>query len=421
MKQTKNIKLTLLRLFLVILILLNMGMIFHFSAEDAAESTQTSQVVVDTVVDNVIPDFDEKPKEEQQSIRAETSHILRKMAHMLEFGLLGLSCFLLLLTWRGGLFIKWAASLGFTLLYAISDEVHQHFVDGRGPAFTDVMIDVSGALITCTAVLIIALFLRKDCKETRCTRYLLPALVGDRALKIAVAADLHGAPFDVPLEMIKKERPDLILIPGDLMADTETEDEAASGFAFLRECARIAPTYYSVGNHEIACYHKGNPWRHPTPVPLSLRARELIGETGAILLDDESRAFGDLRICALSSGINGRENKPNAEALAGFAKESGYRILLCHHPEYYTPYIKDTGIELTVCGHAHGGHWRWFGKGIYAPGQGLFPKFTAGMHDGQCIISRGLGNHTWIPRICNNPELVMICFEYEKEDMKSQE
>ena len=420
MKQTKNIKLTLLRLFLVILILLTMGMIYHFSAENAEKSTETTQVVVDKVVDNVIPDFDEKPEEEQQSIRAEASHILRKMAHMLEFGLLGLWCLLLLLTWRGGLFIKWAAALGFTLLYAISDEAHQHFVDGRGPSPTDVLIDFSGALIFCTAGLILSLFLRKECRETHCTRYFLPALDGGRKLKIAVAADLHSSPYETPLQMIQAEHPDLILIPGDLMEDTQTEDEAASGFAFLRECTRIAPTYYSVGNHEIACYHKGNPWRHPTPVPLSDRARELIRQTGAILLDNESQMWEGLRICALSSGINGRENKPNAQALASFAGESGYRILLCHHPEYYVPYIKDTEIELTVCGHAHGGHWRWFGKGIYAPGQGLFPKFTAGIHDGRCIISRGLGNHTWIPRICNNPELVILCFGYEEQDTKNQ-
>ena len=137
-------------------------------------------------------------------------------------------------------------------------------------------------------------------------------------------------------------------------------------------------------------------------------------------MDNESQPWEGLRICALSSGINGRENKPNAQALASFTKESGYRILLCHHPEYYVPYIKDTEIELTVCGHAHGGHWRWFGKGIYAPGQGLFPKFTAGIHDGRCIISRGLGNHTWIPRICNNPELVILCFGYEEQDTKNQ-
>lgn len=421
MKQTKNIKLILLRLFLALLILLNMGMIYHFSSENGEKSSETSRPLVDQVVDNVIPDFDKKPEEEQKAIRGETVLILRKIAHMVEFGLLGLWCYLLLLTWRGGLFIKWAASLGFVLLYAALDEWHQQFVDGRAPAVTDALIDLLGAAITCTVVLILALFFRKECRETRCTHYTLPACEGGKKMKIAIAADLHGASFEVPLQMIREERPDLILIPGDLMEDTETENESASGLSFLRECARIAPTYYSVGNHEIACYHKGNPWRHPIPIPLSDRARELIRQTGAILLDNESRMLENLCICALSSGINGKENKPDLNALERFSKESGYRILLCHHPEYYAPYIKDTDIELTVCGHAHGGHWRWFGQGIYAPGQGLFPKFTEGIHDSRCIISRGLGNHTWIPRICNNPELVILTLGEDTTNTKNNE
>ena len=30
------------------------------------------------------------------------------------------------------------------------------------------------------------------------------------------------------------------------------------------------------------------------------------------------------------------------------------------------------------------------------------------MIDGRCVISRGIGNHTWIPRICNPTELVIV-------------
>jgi predicted MPP superfamily phosphohydrolase len=65
-------------------------------------------------------------------------------------------------------------------------------------------------------------------------------------------------------------------------------------------------------------------------------------------------------------------------------------------------------MDLIVCGHAHGGQWRLFGRGVYAPGQGLFPKYTSGVLDGVCVISRGLGNHTRVPRIFNPPELVLI-------------
>ena len=121
--------------------------------------------------------------------------------------------------------------------------------------------------------------------------------------------------------------------------------------------------------------------------------------------------YNGLRICGLSSGINGKENHPNKDALQEFAQAAEYRILLCHHPEYFMPYIKETNVELTVCGHAHGGHWRFLGRGVYAPGQGLFPKYTSGVLENRCVISRGLANHTRIPRICNPTELIIIEIE----------
>lgn len=243
------------------------------------------------------------------------------------------------------------------------------------------------------------------------TRYTVSAPANARALRIAVASDLHGNPNDTPLALLKDAYPDLILIPGDLMDDAALRDENASGYVFLRECAAMAPTYYSLGNHELACYHKGNPWRHPIPLPLTHEIRTRIAKTGAILLDNDCARFDDSTlICGLTSGINGEKNEPDEKALARFARADGIKILLCHHPEYYVPYIQDTDIALTVCGHAHGGHWRVFGRGVYAPGQGLFPKYTSGVLDGRCVISRGLGNHTWIPRIFNPCELVLIEF-----------
>ena len=240
------------------------------------------------------------------------------------------------------------------------------------------------------------------------TNYRVPCSKLKRVLKIALASDLHDNPSKPVIELLQQEQPDLILIPGDLTDDTEIIKGGLPTLEFLRACAEIAPTYYSLGNHEIACYHKGNPWRHPIPVPLTDEIRRRIADTGAVLLENESVLHGELRICGLTSGIHGKKNEPDADTLRRFSEESGYRVLLCHHPEYFMPYIKKTNIELTVCGHAHGGQWRLFGQGAYAPGQGILPKYTAGVLENRCVISRGLGNHTHIPRIFNKPEIVII-------------
>ena len=84
-------------------------------------------------------------------------------------------------------------------------------------------------------------------------------------------------------------------------------------------------------------------------------------------------------------------------------------MLLCHHPEYYEKYLKDRPIDLIVSGHAHGGQWRFFGRGVLAPGQGLFPKYTYGVHDDRLVIGTGLKKGSvLIPRLFNSPEVVFI-------------
>ena len=73
----------------------------------------------------------------------------------------------------------------------------------------------------------------------------------------------------------------------------------------------------------------------------------------------------------------------------------------------------DAGYGLVLSGHAHGGQWRipFTGKGLYAPGQGTFPKLTQGRHiSGKTtmIISRGLGNSEFPLRLFNRPEVVAL-------------
>ncbi len=413
MKQTK--KILLLRLLLILLILADMALIFFFSAQNGEESGRTSGEVTKVVAEVTVKDFAERPKAEQNRILNKLHPIMRKAAHMAEFGVLGALTFLLLLTWKGRVWWRFCASLTGSFVYACTDEWHQLLSEDRGARFSDVLIDTAGALIACAAVLGVFLLIRRR-KERRLrsvqtTHYCIKSGREDLQLRLAVASDLHDCETERLLECLQKEAPDLILIPGDLTDDEGLRDPENRGYDFLSACARIAPTYYSLGNHEIACYHKGNPWRHPHPVPLTDEIRARIADTGAVLLENDCVTHGALCICGMTSGINEKRNAPDEEVLRRFSEQSGYRILLCHHPEYFVPYIEKTDIELTVCGHAHGGQWRLFGHGAYAPGQGIFPKYTAGVLKNRCVISRGLGNHTHIPRIFNRPELVIVSVE----------
>ena len=221
-----------------------------------------------------------------------------------------------------------------------------------------------------------------------------------KSYKIVILADLHSHASQALLDLVQKETPDLIAIPGDCIDYTVAH--APHMLPFLSSLAQIAPTYYSDGNHEL--FHEDD-----------IRA---INETGVHFLIDETIHHEELVIGGLASGFGfGKQGRwketpaPNAAYLSAFTRENGYKILLSHHPEYYKPYLKALPIDLVISGHAHGGQWRIFGRGVFAPGQGIFPKYTAGVYDKRFVISRGLGNHTIIPRIFNRPEVVVLALQ----------
>ena len=203
-------------------------------------------------------------------------------------------------------------------------------------------------------------------------------------LRIALAPDLHDRPFDHIIEAIKAANVDFIAIPGDLV--TSYKSTFSIGVQFLTACTKIAPTFYSSGNHEMRI--GGIPETD-------------IDASGAILVDDRFVLFRD---CI----IGGFPTHGSIRCLDSFAVQNGFKILLSHHPEHYKKHHRMRDIDLILSGHAHGGQVRIFGQGLYAPGQGILPKLTAGVHENRLVISRGLCNSRKVPRLWNTPELVIV-------------
>lgn len=113
--------------------LIIMMIIFSFSVQNGEESSSLSSSIVAWIYTNLHISISEL--------------IVRKTAHMSEYGILSLS--LIYGFYKSGFTVKYIIlySLCITFLYACSDEIHQLFVSSRAGSRTDVLIDTCGGAI----------------------------------------------------------------------------------------------------------------------------------------------------------------------------------------------------------------------------------------------------------------------------------
>lgn len=122
-----------------------MAMIFWFSHQSGSDSQSLSDGILAKILDFVgvlIP-----------------STVIRKAAHAAEFALLAVLLFhaLYRTCGRGRPVFAW----GMTVLYAVTDELHQLFIPGRACRFFDVCVDAAGALAGVLFCLLLLSLLRK--------------------------------------------------------------------------------------------------------------------------------------------------------------------------------------------------------------------------------------------------------------------
>lgn len=231
--------------------------------------------------------------------------------------------------------------------------------------------------------------------------------------RIAHISDLHNAEFGAGnerlLTMLADVEPDLIVITGDLADSRHTDIDAALRFA--AGAVAIAPAYYVTGNHEarLADYAELEAGlTHCGVTVLHDEGIELLQEDRSIRLlglDDPSFSpTGDWL-------FDDAEANVTARLTALMADETAYTILLSHRPELVAGYAA-AGVDLVFSGHAHGGQFRLpFAGGLLAPGQGLFPRYDAGLYAYGATgmsVSRGLGNSVFPFRFNNRPEVVLV-------------
>ena len=225
-------------------------------------------------------------------------------------------------------------------------------------------------------------------------------------LKIVHLSDIHFPKNRIdPDQLIKetqKADPDVIFLTGDLI-DRSASIEDVPLAELIRSLSQIAPTYSVSGNHETSS-RQLDQWN------------DIMTENGAVLLENNTHiatlSGEKIAIMGVKDG-----NQTSMIPLSEDIKELPV-LLLAHRPEFFSSYTTDNPDiqpDVTFSGHAHGGQIRLpFIGGLFAPGQGFFPKYTSGVYsssqnaDQKLVVSRGIGNSLFPLRINNKPHFIVI-------------
>lgn len=235
-------------------------------------------------------------------------------------------------------------------------------------------------------------------------------------IRIAHISDLHSCRYGKDMQnlisTVDSAAPDIVALTGDIYDDIVDNTNTRT---FLKGIGRKYPCYYVSGNHEL----QSGQWER-----MKLEAESL----GINVLEGENVRIGDITVCG--TGRNSSMSFPDSVKICSDAltetdpKKESFSVLLAHYPEQIEYYRGFHSFDLILSGHAHGGQWRIPGliNGVFSPNQGFFPKYAGGEYvydDTIMIVSRGLSRtKEIIPRIFNNPELVIIDILPESEDMQ---
>ncbi|MGH7230028.1 MAG: metallophosphoesterase [Nitrospiraceae bacterium] len=221
-------------------------------------------------------------------------------------------------------------------------------------------------------------------------------LAGRRAVQLSdLHLDSYKPRHDAILNTIAELNPDWIFITGDLLNIPRGLPHL---FRFLSGLRALAPVYLTLGNHdhasgvpldrfvELADRHKLHLLMNQAvfiPMPS--------GELAISGLDDPSTHRADLR--CIPSPMPGR-----------------FTILLAHAPNVLDLLDSGHAVDLILCGHSHGGQWRfpiippfWLPYGCKGRSHGHYHQNGHTMH-----VNRGIGWSLLPIRWNCAPEIVLI-------------
>ena len=269
-------------------------------------------------------------------------------------------------------------------------------------------------LLVVFAVCAGALFSNIDYNRTHYTAefYQVHSRKLTQSFRIVFLTDVHlreyGADNCELVQDIRGLAPDLILLGGDFV----TYGEGSSYDNMLSLCRQlcdIAPVCGVLGNHEDELYFLDG---DQTLV-------EKFTATGVTILRNQEARYTIHDNVISILGVEGEPkdfyNYGASAFMDSVEPQTDYdlRICLAHIPTYFTEHLENYSFELGLAGHTHGGIVRLPKIGpLYTAEEGFLPDYAGGSYglanNATLIVSRGLGDSSWVPRINNVPELSVI-------------
>ncbi len=244
------------------------------------------------------------------------------------------------------------------------------------------------------------------------TRYyeLSDARIHDE-VRIAIISDLHGAEYGNQqsdlIAALDQVSPHMVLLLGDIFNQSGSNSHATE---LIHALSGRFNCFFVPGNHE---YQSGK----PTAIRDLLRAANIPILTGTSTMLTVNQTC--VQVFGVDDGRGGKAKQLQQIASAGAQRSDYiYSILAIHVPNGVESYLH-YGFDLMLSGHTHGGQIiiPHVLNGLYAPGQGFFPKYGGGRYDFEnqsLIISRGLSQQPlWLPRLGNPPELTIVTLKPE--------
>jgi len=305
-------------------------------------------------------------------------------------------------------------------------------------------------LVVAVCMILIALFLvRSEWEKLQLdiVRYRVPTekpldfpkteTDGEPKLRLLFISDLHDylpakSRPEMLLELIEKEKPDAVLIGGDMITVSKFKKhpvpDTESALNLIRRIAENYPVYYGEGNHEsrlrirnseaYAAYverllRMGVRYLADNSMPLERKETEPseggekdrtgITVTGVSLEED---FYGP----KIGVGLDMRLPEGYLEDRLPVNKED-FQILLLHSPAFLKE-ASEAGTDLVLSGHMHGGTVRLpGGRGLMTPQYRFLVKECSGrfeLGNTVMIVNRGLGTHSIKVRLGDLPELSVI-------------